>query len=77
MRNSLRFKFVAGFLIIIIPLVGFLFFNNLYATKVVREQVSKTNINSLTQHIKQTDKLLMETNNYLYGLNNTKWIFPQ
>lgn len=72
MRNSLRFKFVAGFLIIIIPLVFFLLFNNLYATNVVREQVSKTNSNLLSQHVKQTDQLFLETNTYLYDLWNNE-----
>lgn len=72
MRNSLRFKFVTGFLIIIIPLVFFLLFNNLYATNVVREQVSKTNSNLLTQHVKQIDQLFLETNTYLYDLWNNE-----
>ncbi len=72
MRNSLRFKFVTGFLIIIIPLVFFLLFNNMYATNVVREQVSKTNSNLLTQHVKQIDQMFLETNTYLYDLWNNE-----
>jgi two-component system sensor histidine kinase YesM len=68
MRNSLRFKFVTGFLIIIIPLVFFLLFNNLYAITVVREQVSTTNSNLLAQHVKQINKMFAETNTYLYDL---------
>ncbi|MDQ0878522.1 two-component system sensor histidine kinase YesM [Paenibacillus sp. V4I3] len=68
MRNSLRFKFVAGFLIIIIPLIFFLLFNNLYAITVVREQVSTTNSNLLAQHVKQINKMFAETNTYLYDL---------
>ncbi|KRF19240.1 sensor histidine kinase [Paenibacillus sp. Soil787] len=72
MRNSLRFKFVAGFLIIIIPLVFFLVFNNMYATNVVRAQVSKTNSNLLAQHVKQIDQLFLETNTYLYDLWNNE-----
>ncbi|MEW9701266.1 sensor histidine kinase [Paenibacillus sp. SI8] len=72
MRNSLRFKFVTGFLIIIIPLVFFLLFNNLYAIDVVREQVSKTNSNLLTQHVKQIDQIFLETNTYLYDLWNNE-----
>jgi two-component system sensor histidine kinase YesM len=72
MRNSLRFKFVVGFLMIIAPLVSFLIFNNLYAMNVVREQVSTTNTNLLLQHVKQTDKLLAETNTYLFDLWNNE-----
>jgi two-component system sensor histidine kinase YesM len=39
---------------------------------VVREEVSKTNNNLLAQHVKQTDKLFTETNNYLYGLRDNE-----
>lgn len=72
MGKSLRFKLVTGFLIIIIPLVFFLLFNNLYAISVVREQVSKTNSNLLAQHVKQIDKMFLETNRYLYDLWNNE-----
>ncbi|MBD0383597.1 sensor histidine kinase [Paenibacillus sedimenti] len=72
MRKSLRFKFVAGFMMIIIPLIVFLLFNNLYATNVVREQVSKTNSNLLAQHVKQIDQIFLETNTYLYDLWNNE-----
>jgi two-component system sensor histidine kinase YesM len=72
MRKSLRFKFIVGFLMIITPLIVFLIFNNLYAMNVVREEVSKTNNNLLAQHVKQTDKLFTETNNYLFGLRDNE-----
>ena len=72
MRKSLRFKFIVGFLLIIAPLIVFLIFNNLYAMNVVREEVSKTNNNLLAQHVKQTDKLFTETNNYLFGLRDNE-----
>jgi two-component system sensor histidine kinase YesM len=72
MRNSLRFKFVAGFLIIIVPLVCFLLFNNIYASNVVREQVSKTNSNALHQHVRQLDQMFTEVTNYLDLLNENE-----
>ncbi|MDB5055315.1 MAG: hypothetical protein JWM44_3365 [Bacilli bacterium] len=72
MRNSLRFKFVVGFLMIIIPLVLFLLFNNIYASNVVREQVSKTNTNLLAQHVNQIDTMLFSTNNYLKLVNENE-----
>ncbi|QGQ94611.1 sensor histidine kinase [Paenibacillus psychroresistens] len=72
MRNSLRFKFVVGFLMIFVPLVFFLLFNNLYATNVVREQVSKTNSNLLQQHANQIDDMLGEATNFLNLLNENE-----
>jgi two-component system sensor histidine kinase YesM len=72
MRNSLRFKFVAGFLMIIVPIVLFMLFNNLYATNVVREQVSKTNSNLLHQHVKQIDDMFNEATNFLNLLNENE-----
>jgi two-component system, sensor histidine kinase YesM len=72
MRHSLRFKFVVGFLIIIVPLVCFLLFNNIYASNVVREQVSKTNSNALNQYVKQLDQMFTEATNYLNLLNENE-----
>jgi two-component system sensor histidine kinase YesM len=72
MRHSLRFKFVVGFLIIVVPLVCFLLFNNIYASNVVREQVSKTNSNALRQHVRQLDQMFTEATNYLNLLNENE-----
>ncbi|TXK85223.1 sensor histidine kinase [Paenibacillus sp. N3.4] len=69
-RKSLTFKFVAGFVIIISPLIIFLFYNNLYAISVVREQVSSANKNLLADYVKQVDKQMKEINNYLNLVND-------
>ncbi|MEW9700542.1 histidine kinase [Paenibacillus sp. SI8] len=68
-RKSLTFKFVAGFVIIISPLIIFLLYNNLYAISVVREKVSGANRNFLADYVKQVDKQMKETNNYLNMVN--------
>ncbi|MEC0230651.1 sensor histidine kinase [Paenibacillus alba] len=69
-RKSLTFKFVAGFVIIISPLILFLYYNNLYAISVVREQVSGANRNLLADYVKQVDKQMKEINNYLNLVND-------
>lgn len=38
--QSVRFKIVFGFLLMTAPMVLFLIYNNVYATNVVREQIS-------------------------------------
>ncbi|GGA07235.1 hypothetical protein GCM10008018_61320 [Paenibacillus marchantiophytorum] len=69
-RKSLTFKFVAGFVIIISPLIIFLYYNNHYAITVVREQVSGANRNLLADYVKQVDKQMKEINNYLNLVND-------
>lgn len=67
-KRSLRFKFITGFSMIIIPLVLFLYFNNLYAMGVVRDQVSLTNRNYVIKNVEENERILKETNRYLYSL---------
>ncbi|MCY9668175.1 hypothetical protein M5X11_25175 [Paenibacillus alginolyticus] len=43
--KTLRFKLIFGLLIIVIPIVIFMIYNNLYAIKVVRNQVAQSNKN--------------------------------
>ncbi|MFC7681762.1 histidine kinase [Paenibacillus sp. GCM10028914] len=67
-RFSLRFKFIAGFSLIMVPLVLFLYFNNVYAMGVVRDQVSLTNRNYVIKNVEENERILKETNRYLYSL---------
>jgi two-component system sensor histidine kinase YesM len=68
MRTSLHFRLLFGFFIVLAPIVAFLFYNNMYAMKVVRSQVTQSTNNLLTNHVSQMDKQLDETNNYLLKL---------
>lgn len=67
-RFSLRFKFITGFSLIMVPLVLFLYFNNVYAMGVVRDQVSLTNRNYVIKNVEENERILKETNRYLYSL---------
>lgn len=67
-RSSLRFKFITGFCLIMAPLVLFLYFNNVYAMSVVRDQVSLTNRNYVLKNVEENERILKETNRYLYSL---------
>ncbi|WP_336761099.1 sensor histidine kinase [Paenibacillus sp. USHLN196] len=66
--RSLRFKFIVGLTLIMLPLFMLLYYNNVYAMKVVRDKVSLTNMNHLAKSVEQNERILQETNRYLYSL---------
>ncbi len=69
--RSLRFKFITGFSIVMIPIMIFVYYNNLYAIQVVREQVSLINSNHLSQNMEENERVLQATSRYLYRLGDT------
>ncbi len=66
--QSVRFKIVFGFLLMTAPMVLFLIYNNVYATKVVREQISLHYNNLMEQQVVNNDAILRETMRYLYRM---------
>ncbi|TXK77419.1 hypothetical protein [Paenibacillus sp. N3.4] len=69
-KNSVRFKAVSGFILIVAPLVFFLFYNNMYAMNVVRDQVSLNYSKLLTHYVNGTDNMLKEFDYYFYRLES-------
>jgi two-component system sensor histidine kinase YesM len=65
--KSLRFKLIFGLLIIVVPLVAIMIYNNLYAIKVVRNQVTQSNKSLISLYMGQIDTNLEEVNKYLYN----------
>ncbi|WNS44067.1 histidine kinase [Paenibacillus sp. MMS20-IR301] len=66
---SMRFRIVFGFLLIVTPLVLFLIYNNLYAARIVREQIS-ANYGKLSGiQVNANDSLLKNTYNFLIQLD--------
>jgi two-component system sensor histidine kinase YesM len=57
-----------GFLVVVIPLVCFLYYSNYYAMEVVKKQVAQSNLNLLSLHTQAMDKTLSEIDNYLYKI---------
>lgn len=66
--QSVRFKIVFGFLLMTAPMVLFLIYNNVYATNVVREQISLHYNNLMEQQVQNNDAILLETMRYLYRM---------
>ncbi|TBL79902.1 sensor histidine kinase [Paenibacillus thalictri] len=66
--KSIRVKLVIGFLVIIVPLIGLLIYNNYYAIKVVRNQVAHSYKSLVTLYMDQIDRNLEEVDKYLYNL---------
>jgi two-component system, sensor histidine kinase YesM len=68
--QSVRFKIVFGFLLMIAPMVLFLIYNNIYATNVVRDQISLHYNNLMAQQAQNNDAILLETMRYLYRMES-------
>lgn len=66
--QSVRFKIIAGFALILAPMVAFLIYNNLYATGIVRQQVSLHYDNSMEVQVSANDAILKATTDYLIQL---------
>lgn len=69
--KSVRFKIVFGFLLIIVPMVAFIIYNNLYAMNVVRQQVSSNYNKLLAVNVRENDKILLEFLYYLLRLKES------
>ncbi|TXK86185.1 sensor histidine kinase [Paenibacillus sp. N3.4] len=66
--KSLRFKLIFGLFSIVIPIVVFMIYNNLYAIKVVRNQVAQSNKNLISLYMGQIDRNLDEVDKYLFTI---------
>ncbi|MDF2923056.1 MAG: hypothetical protein K0R57_1970 [Paenibacillaceae bacterium] len=64
-KPTLRFRLIRSFLLIIAPLALFLYYENYYAIKVVREEVSRSTSKTLAIHIAQIDRTLEDITHYL------------
>ncbi|MBO9598837.1 MAG: cache domain-containing protein, partial [Cohnella sp.] len=69
--QSVRFKIVFGFLLIIVPMVAFIIYNNLYAMNVVRNQVASNYNKLLSVNVRENDKVLLEFVYYLLRLKQS------
>lgn len=63
--QSVRFKIVFGFCAIIAPLVLFLIYNNVYAMRLVTNQISSHYNKLLDMNVRENDRILQE---YIYYL---------
>lgn len=67
--NSIRFKLVAGLLLITIPLISLLIYNNYYSVRVVHNQVAISNKNLISLYMGQIDTQLQDANLNLIGMS--------
>ncbi|MHA7964861.1 sensor histidine kinase [Paenibacillus sp. CAU 1782] len=66
--RSIRVKMMAGLFMIVVPLIGFIIYSNVYAIEVVRQQVANSSEDLLSLYRDQLDGRLNEVDNYLIGL---------
>ncbi|MFW6287806.1 MAG: sensor histidine kinase [bacterium] len=67
-RNSLSTKIIILILIVIIPLITLLIFDNFYGMSLLRNQVAQSNNNLLEVYMSQLDNRLDNTTNYLKSI---------
>jgi len=65
-KKTLRYKLIVIVLLITMPLIGMLLYNNFYAIHTVREQVASSYENTLNLYIKQIDSNLFDLDAYLH-----------
>lgn len=70
-RKSIRFRFICLVTMAVGVLVVMMFFNNVYAMKVVREQVTDTNAKLLTLYVNRLDDAFEDMGNYWVGLQTS------
>ncbi|WP_256257527.1 MULTISPECIES: sensor histidine kinase [unclassified Paenibacillus] len=66
--NSIRFKLVAGLLLVTVPLITLLLYNNFYSMRVVHNQVALSNKNLISLYMGQIDTQLRDAERNLLGL---------
>ncbi|MDQ0115163.1 sensor histidine kinase [Paenibacillus harenae] len=66
--NSIRLKLVIGLLLITLPTVSFLIYNNNYAIEVVHNQVAESNRHLISMYMSQIDNGLNDVDKYLTNL---------
>lgn len=64
--NSIRFKLILGLVIIVLPILSFLIYNNFYSINLVRSQVAQSNGNLLKLYMGLIDKDLDNIDSYLF-----------
>lgn len=68
MLRSIKAQLTIGFFVVMLPIVLFLYGNNLYAKHVVRDKVSETYRNTLDIFVQQTDESMNIISEYLSKL---------
>ncbi|HLV08804.1 MAG TPA: histidine kinase [Halanaerobiales bacterium] len=66
--NSIKIKVSLILIILILPLVSFLFYNSYYSIDVIQNQVAHSNKNLLSLYMQQVDTILEEVDKYLIRL---------
>ncbi|OMF18508.1 hypothetical protein BK133_30550 [Paenibacillus sp. FSL H8-0548] len=64
--NSIRFKLIFGLIVVMLPVLSLLIYNNLYSIQVVRNQVAQSNSNLLDLYMGLIDKELTNIDTYLF-----------
>ncbi|MCR8657690.1 sensor histidine kinase [Paenibacillus endoradicis] len=68
--KSIQTKIIVGLIVIVLPLLIYLIYNNLNSISIVRNQVTQSNINLLHLYMGLIDKDLESIDNYLFQVSS-------
>jgi len=66
--RSIRFKIVVGLVLLILPMISYLVYNNIYSIRLVRDQVAQSNSKLVNLYMGLIDKDLNEIDQYIIRL---------
>ncbi|MFD0711724.1 sensor histidine kinase [Paenibacillus sp. GCM10027626] len=68
--HSIRFKLIVGLLLIVLPILIYLTYNNKYSIQVVRNQVASASVSTVTLYMNIVDNILQAADSYILRLIN-------
>lgn len=71
--NSIRFKIVTVLLLVTVPLITLLIYNNYYSISVVHNQVALSNKNLISLYMRQIDTQLQDADRNIIGLGTSNF----
>ena len=67
-RQSVKYRLMIGFVLVMIPIIAYMLFNNSISRELVKTKVSETYSNTLSIFSGQIDHYLMQIDDYLYKM---------
>lgn len=67
-RQSVKYRLMIGFLLVMIPVISYMLFNNINSRELVKTKVSETYSNTLNIFAGQIDHYLNQIDDYLYKM---------
>jgi two-component system sensor histidine kinase YesM len=70
LKNSIKYKIVFSIIIIILPFLVLINYNNFYYLKLIRHEIAQASVSTTSLYISQIDKAISEIESYLFKLSS-------